>query len=84
MVKALEIPESLLRQAEELAQRDGVSLDTWVSSMIAYRIGAAEATEQFFRMRAAGAGKGLQYYLDLVPKCPPDPGDELPEGWTAQ
>jgi hypothetical protein len=29
-------------------------------------------------------GKGLQHYLDMVPNVPPDPGDELPEGRTAQ
>ena len=80
----LEIPESLLKRAEELAREDGVSLDIWITSALAQKIGAMEQVEAFFKRRAAGAGKGLKYYLDMVPDAPPDPGDELPEGWTPQ
>lgn len=83
-MRALEIPESLLKRAEELAQQDGVSLDIWVTSALAQKIGVVETAEQFFKRRAAGSEKGLQHYLDMVPNSPPDPGDELPEGWTAQ
>lgn len=43
-----------------------------------------ETAAEFFKRRAAGAGKGLQHYLDMIPDIPPDPGDEPPEGWTAQ
>ena len=42
------------------------------------------STAAFFAKRAQGAGKGLKHYLDMVPDAPPDPGDELPEGWTPQ
>jgi hypothetical protein len=83
-MRALEIPESLLKRAEELAQQDGVSLDIWVTSALAQKIGVVETAEEFFKRRAVGAGKGLQHYLDKVPDAPPDPGDELPEGWSAQ
>jgi len=83
-VRSFEIPESLLKRAEELAREDGVSLDIWITSALAQKIGAVEAVELFFRRRAAGAGKGLKHYLDMIPDVPPDPGDELPEGWTQQ
>jgi hypothetical protein len=83
-VRALEIPESLLKRAEELAREDGVSLDIWVTSALAQKIGVVETAAEFFKRRAVGAGKGLQHYLDMIPSAPPDPGDELPEGWTAQ
>jgi hypothetical protein len=43
-----------------------------------------ETAEEFFRRRARGAAKGLNHYLDMVPDLPPDPGDELPEGWKPQ
>jgi hypothetical protein len=82
-MRALEIPESLLKRAEELASEDGVSLDIWVTSALAQKIGVVETAEEFFRRRAEGAGKGLHYYLDKLPSGPPDPGDELPEGWTS-
>jgi hypothetical protein len=83
-MRALEIPESLLRRAEELALEDGVSLDIWVTSALAQKIGVVETAEEFFKRRAVGAGKGLQHYLDMIPARQPDPGDELPQGWTAR
>jgi hypothetical protein len=83
-MRALEIPESLLKRAEELARQDGVSLDIWVTSALAQKIGVVETAEEFFRRRAGGAGNGLQHYLDMIPDAHPDPGDELPEGWNAQ
>lgn len=30
------------------------------------------------------AGTGLEQYLAIIPDAPPDPGDELPEGWKPQ
>jgi hypothetical protein len=84
MTRSFEIPESLLNRAEELAREDGVSLDIWITSALAQKIGAVETAEEFFKRRAAGADGNLKRYLDMVPNVPPDPGDELPEGWTPQ
>jgi hypothetical protein len=78
MMRQLGIPESLLNRAEELAREDGVSLDIWVTSAVAQKIGAVETAAEFFRRKAAGVGNGLQSYLDLIPDNPPMPGDELP------
>jgi hypothetical protein len=78
MTRALDLPESLLKRAEELAREDGVSLDIWVSSALAQKIGAVETAAEFFRRRSADAGKGLSSYLDLLPENTPLPGDELP------
>jgi hypothetical protein len=83
-MRALQIPESLLKRAEKLAQEDGVSLDIWVTSALAQKIGVVETAAEFFKRRGAGAEQGLKHYLDMVPDVQPDPGDELPEGWTAQ
>lgn len=69
---------SILKRAEELALEDGVSLDVWVTSALAQKIGAEETAAAFFEREAAGVGKGLSSYLDLVPDNPPMPGDELP------
>jgi hypothetical protein len=83
-MRALEIPESLLKRAEELAREDGVSLDIWITSALAQKIGVVETAAEFFARRSVGAGKGLKHYLDMVPAGPPDPDDELPEGWIQQ
>jgi hypothetical protein len=82
--RALQIPESLLKRAEELAQEDGVSLDIWVTSALAQKIGVVETAADFFKRRGATAGNGLEQYLAMVPDAPPDPGDEVPEGWKPQ
>lgn len=78
MTRVFDLPESLLKRAEELAREDGVSLDVWVTSALAQKVGAVETAAEFFRRRAAGASAGLQSYLDLVPDAAPAPGDELP------
>ena len=79
MTRVFDLPESLLKRAEELAREDGVSLDIWVTSALAQKIGVVETAAEFFRRRAAGAGKGIQSYLDIIPDAPPMPGDELPK-----
>ena len=84
MTRAFDVPESLLRRAEELAREDGVSLDIWVVSALAQKIGAVETAAEFFRRKSAGAGQGLNSYLDLVPEAPPTPGDELPKGASSR
>jgi hypothetical protein len=78
MTRILDLPESLLKRAEELAREDGVSLDIWVTSALAQKIGAVETAAEFFRRKSAGAGNGLRSYLDLIPDNAPLPGDELP------
>jgi double-stranded uracil-DNA glycosylase len=45
---------------------------------------AIETAAEFFKLRAAGSDGNLKQYLDMVPRVAPDPGDELPEGWTPQ
>jgi len=80
LLRALEIPELLLKRAEGLAQQDGVSLDFWVTSSLAQKIGDVETAEEFFGRRATGADKGLQHYLDMIPNVPPAPWHELNDG----
>jgi hypothetical protein len=84
MTRTFDIPESLLKRAEELAREDGVSVDVWVTAALAQKIGAVETAEEFFhRRRKQASGRDLKYYLDMVPDAPPMPGDELPEGWNS-
>ena len=80
MTRVFDLPDSLVKRAEELAREDGVSLDIWVTSALAQKIGAVETAAAFFQRRAqsGGAGKGLSSYLDIIPDNPPMPGDELP------
>ncbi len=52
-----DLPDSLVKRAEELAREDGVSLDIWVTSALAQKIGAVEIAAAFFQRRSAGAAR---------------------------
>lgn len=74
----LQLPASLKDTAMRLARQDGVSLNQWIVSAVAQKIGAVETAEDFLRGRAAGANAGdLTRYLDRAPDVPPDPRDEM-------
>ena len=79
----LKLPASIKQAAARLAKEDGVSLNQWIAPAGAQKVGAVETAAEFFRERAKGrTGEGLGRILDKVPDRPPEPGDELPEGWA--
>ena len=76
----LSLPASLKETAARLAREDGVSLNQWIVTAVAQKIGAVETAEVLLAERAARANpKGLQHYLHVAPSTPPAPGDEMPE-----
>lgn len=78
----LKLPASVKAAAARLAKEDGVSLNQWIASAVAQKVGAVETAAEFFRRRAGGAKPGdLGAILARVPDRAPDPGDEPPEGW---
>lgn len=80
---ALELPEALLHEAQEVAQAEQISLDDFVLAAIAEKIAVAR-TAQYFRMRAARADP--QAFLAVLERItqaagPVVEGDELePDG----
>lgn len=73
----LKLPLSIKRAAERLAKEDGVSLNQWIASAVAQKVGVAETAAEFFRKRAGEAsGAGLMKFLRAAPNVLPDPGDE--------
>ena len=78
----LKLPASIKAAAARLAKEDGVSLNQWIATAVAQKIGVVETAAAFFARRADGhTGGGLGAILDKVPDRPPEAGDELPEGW---
>jgi hypothetical protein len=74
----LKLPASIKSAAARLAKEDGVSLNQWIASAVAQKVGAVETAAEFFRQRAGDAKpEDLQLVLAMAPDRPADPGDEL-------
>src|SRR3954447_11861938 len=79
----LKLPTSIKTAAARLAKEDGVSLNQWIATAVAQKVGAVETAAAFFKRRGAGHSQDeFDGILAQVPDRPPEPGDELPEGWA--
>jgi hypothetical protein len=75
----LKLPASIKEAAARLAGEDGVSLNQWIASAVAQKVGAVETANEFFRRRAGSARpEDLHRFLAGAPDAPPAPGDERP------
>lgn len=74
----LKLPVSIKRAAQRLAQEDGVSLNQWIASAVAQKVGAVESAAEFFKKRAGNAsGRRLAKFLRRAPRNAPQPEDRL-------
>lgn len=77
----LKLPKSIKEAAAKLAKDDGVSLNRWIASAVAQKIGSVETAERFVERRKGQAtGDDLGRYLDRVRDASPMKGDELAAG----
>lgn len=73
----LKLPSSIKAAAARLAKEDGVSLNQWIASAVAQKVGAVETAADFFRQRAGNAQpEDLHSLLARAPDRLSDPGDE--------
>lgn len=73
----LHMPDSLVKHLAKAAERDGISVDQFVSSAVAEKL-AALMTEEYISKRAArGSREKLREILDQVPGAEPDPQDQF-------
>jgi hypothetical protein len=74
----LKLPVSIKKAAQRLAKEDGVSLNQWIASAVAQKVGVVETAADFFKKRTGKAtGAGLMKFLRTAPEAAPDPGDEM-------
>lgn len=79
----IRMSDPLLSYVSQQAQRNGVSLETWLLSVAAERIRDEQVAERFFRPAPPElAALTIGELLDRGGNNPPDPGDELPEGYV--
>lgn len=76
---SLRLPDSIHAKARELAERDNVSLNQFITIAVAEKLSAL-LTADYFNQRANRASReAYQRILDRVPDIPPDAGDEISE-----
>ena len=74
---SLRLPESIHRHIREIAKKEGVSINQFISSAISEKISAL-MTEDYLENRARRAKeKDFKKILAKVPGRKPLPGDEL-------
>jgi hypothetical protein len=67
----LKLPNSIKQAAQRLAKEDGVSLNQWISSAVAQKVGAVETAAEFFARRGRRSkGEGLMRFLEAAPEVP--------------
>ena len=74
---SLRLPNSIHRHIKEIAYREGVSINQFISSAVSEKISAI-ITEEYILERSERANrKDFERILKKVPKRKPLPGDEL-------
>jgi hypothetical protein len=73
---SLRLPDSIHRHIKEIARREGVSINQFISSAVSEKVSAI-MTEVYLQNRAKRAKKGtLRKVLSKVQDRPPLSGDE--------
>lgn len=76
-IENITIPESLLKQVRELAEKEGVTLEQFISSAMAEKA-AAWMTVEYLEQRARnGSREGFLQALSKVPATEPDERDRI-------
>jgi hypothetical protein len=74
----LKLPVSIKEAAARLAKEDGVSLNQWIASAVAEKVGAVQTAALFLKRRAGTAKpESLLPLLNDAPDVPAEPDDML-------
>ncbi len=74
---SLRLPDSIHRHIKEIAKKEGVSINQFISSAVSEKVSAL-LTEDYLKERAGRARKNdLKKILDKVSDRKPLPGDEI-------
>jgi len=73
----IKLPDSILKKADELAAKDGVSLDQFVSTAVAEKLSGWLTEDDLDKRASRASRKKFDAALSQVPNVPPVPGDEI-------
>lgn len=74
---SVRLPESLHRQAKELAAREGVSINQLVATALAEKLAALMTLEYLEKRARRGDRRSFELVLRKVRDRKPVPGDEI-------
>jgi hypothetical protein len=77
MIVQASIPDFLIRQAEEVARREGTTVDSIISIALSSQVSAWKVRDTFEQRAARGKVEDLAAIFSKVPDAPPAPGDEM-------
>ena len=71
------LPDSIRREVEELARRDGVLPDRFLATAAAEKVSAMKTLDYLAAEAALGRREDWDFVLGRVPAREPWPGDEM-------
>ena len=77
MIIQASIPDFLIRQAEEVARREGTTVDSIISIALSSQVSAWKVRDTFEQRASRGKVEDLTEILASAPDTPPAPGDEV-------
>ena len=77
VIENVAVPESLLKQVRELSEREGITVDQFISSAIAEKASAWTTVEYLKERADRGNREKFLQALDTVPKVEPDEEDKI-------
>lgn len=72
-----DLPESVKKNIEELAAREGFSVEQFLASAASEKLAVMVTMDYLRREASAGRREDFEKYLASVPAAPPMPEDEL-------
>ncbi len=77
VIENVAVPESLLKQVRELSEKEGITIDQFVSSAIAEKASAWTTIEYLKDRAKRGSREKFLQALSKVPKIEPDEDDRI-------
>ena len=74
----LRLPTSIKAEAERLAAADGTSLNQFVATAVAEKIGALRSADYFITRKGLGDREAFRRFMTRDGGEPPQVGDEMP------
>ena len=77
VIENVAVPESLLKKVRELSEKEGITVDQFVSSAIAEKASAWTTIEYLKDRAKRGSREKFLKALSKVPKVEPDKNDRI-------